>query len=140
MAQLGIGKALYGKVVSLAGRLPQIWIDPATSEAHRKALLRCLIDKVDIDRCDHDITVVRIIWRGGAVTSLDVKKRVNSVAKLTRGPASPEAGPCLKSKPSCRGTSRRTASADGLRINEVLSVSPCSDKAKRLSSDSIMPT
>ncbi len=85
VAQLGIGKALYGKVVSLAGRLPQIWIDPATSDVHRKALLRCLIDKVVLDRGDHDITVVRIVWRGGAVTSLDVKMRVNSVAKLTRG-------------------------------------------------------
>ncbi len=85
VAQLGIGKALYGKVVSLAGRLPQIWIDPATSDVHRKALLRCLIDKVVLDRGDHDITMVRIVWRGGAVTSLDVKMRVNSVAKLTRG-------------------------------------------------------
>ena len=85
VAQLGIGKALYGKVVSLAGRLPQIWIDPATSDVHRKALLRCLIDKVVLDRGNHDITVVRIVWRGGAVTSLDVKMRVNSVAKLTRG-------------------------------------------------------
>ena len=85
VAQLGIGKALYGKVVSLAGRLPQIWIDPDTSDAQRKALLRCLIDKVVLDRGDHDVTVVRIVWRGGAVTSLDVKMRVNSVAKLTRG-------------------------------------------------------
>ena len=28
---------------------------------------------------------VRIVWRGGAVTNLEVKMKVNSVAKLTRG-------------------------------------------------------
>lgn len=38
-ARLGIGKALEGKVINLAGRLPQIWDDPATSDARRKALL-----------------------------------------------------------------------------------------------------
>jgi DNA invertase Pin-like site-specific DNA recombinase len=84
-AQLGIGKTLQGKVISLAGRLPQIWDDPNTSDARRKALLRCLIDKVILDRGEHDVTSVRIVWRGGAVTSLDVKMRVNSVSKLARG-------------------------------------------------------
>jgi hypothetical protein len=76
---------LHGKVVSLAGRLPQIWTDPATTDAQRKALLRCLVDKVVLDRGEHDIALVRIVWRGGAVTDLEVKVKVNSVAKLTRG-------------------------------------------------------
>ena len=85
IAQMGLGKALHGKVVSLAGRLPQIWADPATTDAQRKALLRCLVDKVVLDRGDHDVALVRVVWRGGAVTSLEVKMKVNSVAKLTRG-------------------------------------------------------
>lgn len=85
VTHLGIGKALEGKVVSLAGRLPQIWADPTTSDARRKALLRCLIDKVVLDRGEHDVTSVRIVWRGEAVTSLEVKMRVNNIAKLTRG-------------------------------------------------------
>ena len=50
IAQIGMGKALQGKVISLAGRLPQIWVDPATKDAQRKALLRCLVDKVVLDR------------------------------------------------------------------------------------------
>lgn len=83
-AQLGIGKALEGKVINLAGRLPQIWDDPATSDARRKALLRCLIDKVILDRGEHDIAIVRIVWRGGAVTRLEVKMRVSSLSKLAR--------------------------------------------------------
>ena len=85
IGQMGVGKVLHGKVVHLAGRLPQIWEDPATTDAQRKALLRCLVDKVVLDRGEHDVAQVRIVWRGGAVTNLEVKVRVNSVLKLTRG-------------------------------------------------------
>ena len=85
VAQLGIDKTLQGKVISLAGRLPQIWADPTTTDARRKALLRCLVDKVVLDRGEHDVASVRIVWRGGAVTNLEVKRRVNAVGKLARG-------------------------------------------------------
>ena len=85
VVQMGIGKGLQGKVISLAGRLPQIWADPATTDAQRKALLRCLVDKVALDRGEHDVASVRIVWRGGAVTNLEVQRRVNAVAKLARG-------------------------------------------------------
>ena len=82
---MGMGKALQGKVVSLAGRLPQIWADPTTTDAQRKALLRCLIEKVVLDRGEHDVASVRVVWRGGAVTNLEVKMKVNAIAMLTRG-------------------------------------------------------
>ena len=85
VSQIGMGKVFYGKVVSLVGRLPHIWTNPVTTDAQRKALLRCLIDKVVLDRGEHDVAQVRIVWRGGAVSNLDVKLKVNSVAKLTRG-------------------------------------------------------
>ena len=85
IGQMGMGKLLQGKIISLAGRLPHIWTDPATTDAQRKALLRCLIDKVVLDRGEHDVSLVRIVWRGGAVSNVDVKMKVNSVAKLTRG-------------------------------------------------------
>ena len=82
IAHMGI---LHDKVVSLAGRLPQIWADPTTTDAQRKALLRCLIDKVVLDRGDHDVASARVVWLGGAVTNLEVKMKVNSIAMLTRG-------------------------------------------------------
>jgi hypothetical protein len=85
IAQMAMGKAMNSKVVSLAGRLPQIWADEATTDAQRKALLRCLVDKVVLERGEHDVALVRIAWRGGAVTDLEVKVKVNSVARLTRG-------------------------------------------------------
>ena len=49
-SKAAMGKALESKVVALAGRLPRIWADPATTDAHRKALLRCLVEKVVLDR------------------------------------------------------------------------------------------
>ena len=70
VAQMGIGKDLKSNVISLAGRLPQIWADPTSTDAQRKTLLRCLIDKVVLDRGEHDVASVRIVWRGGAVTIL----------------------------------------------------------------------
>ena len=85
VAQIGIDKTLQGKVISLAGRLPQIWAAPTTTDAQRKALLRCLIDKVVLDRGEHEVASVRIVWRGGAVTNLEVRRRVCSVRKLARG-------------------------------------------------------
>jgi DNA invertase Pin-like site-specific DNA recombinase len=85
VVQIGIDKALQGKVVSLTGRLPQIWADPTTTDAQRKALLRCLVDKVVLDRGEHDVASVRIVWRGGAATNLKVRRRVNAIGKLTRG-------------------------------------------------------
>jgi len=85
IAQMTVGKALNDKVVRLGGRLPEIWAAPGIADAQRKALLRCLVDKVILDRGEHDVSHVRIVWRGGAISELDVKMRVNAVANLTRG-------------------------------------------------------
>lgn len=72
-------------MVALAGRLPALWADPATGEAKRKALLRCLVEKVVLDRGTHDVAQVRVVWRGGAVSELAVPRPVTSIASLTRG-------------------------------------------------------
>jgi DNA invertase Pin-like site-specific DNA recombinase len=85
LSQRLIGKALSDKIVVLAPRLPQIWADPATTDAQRKALLRCLVEKVVLDRGERDVALVRIVWRGGAVSEIPVKMRVNAVANLTHG-------------------------------------------------------
>lgn len=85
IAQIAIGRDLGSKIVNLSGWLPQIWADDTTTDAQRKALLRCLVDKVVLDRGERDVALVRIVWRGGAVSELQVKMRVGSIAKLTRG-------------------------------------------------------
>jgi hypothetical protein len=90
VAQIGMSKDMHGKVISLAGRLPQIWADQATNDAQRKALLRRLVEKVVLDRGEHDVASGRIVWRGGAVTSLEVNRRVNAVAKTARVASFPQ--------------------------------------------------
>lgn len=89
LAQRMIGKPLGDKIVALAGRLPQIWADPATTDVQRKALLRCLVEKVVLDRGERDVARVRIVWRGGTTSDLSVRMRVNAVPKLTRGEEMP---------------------------------------------------
>ena len=84
-AQIGVGKALNDNVIRLSGRLPEIWADPTTTDAKRKALLRCLVEKVILDKGAHDVSKIRIVWRGGAVSEIETKMRVGSVARLTRG-------------------------------------------------------
>lgn len=81
----GLDRSLASKVVALTGRLPALWADPATGDAKRKALLRCLIEKVVLERGAHDVAQLRIVWRGGAVSELSVLRPVTGIASLTRG-------------------------------------------------------
>jgi hypothetical protein len=83
--QVTLGKALNDNVIRLSGRVPEIWADPSTTDAKRKVLLRCLVEKVILDRGEHDVALVRIIWRGGTVSEIRVKMRGNSVANRARG-------------------------------------------------------
>jgi len=79
-----IDPQLRAKVVSLGQRLPGLWADPKVSRAHRKALLRCLIDKVVLRRRARDQVAVRIVWRGGAVSEFEVTMPVNTLTSLSR--------------------------------------------------------
>ena len=50
----------------------------------KKALLRCLIDKVVIHRSAPDTIRMRLVWRGGDASALDVPVPVGSLAALSR--------------------------------------------------------
>jgi DNA invertase Pin-like site-specific DNA recombinase len=65
-------------------RLPQLWGTPVLSQPQRKALLRCLIDKVALHRVARSQVQVRIVWRGGETTTLRVPVKVKSLAALPR--------------------------------------------------------
>jgi hypothetical protein len=79
-----IAPRLKAKIITLGQTLPQIWADQALSREHRKALLRCLIDKVILRRNTRGQVLVRIVWRGGATTELNVAVAVNAVKALPR--------------------------------------------------------
>ena len=65
-------------------RLPEIWNDAILTTARKKALLRCLIDKVVIHRTAADTIHMRIVWRGGDASVFDVAVSVGSLSALSR--------------------------------------------------------
>jgi hypothetical protein len=71
-----------------AGRqLPELWSRADFfSQVQRKALLRCLIDKVVVQRSAPDTVQVRIVWRGGETTSAALPVTVAALARLSAAP------------------------------------------------------
>ena len=62
--------------------LPQLWHEGVIGQAHKKALLRALIDKVVIRRVARDRVQARIVWRGEETTTLSVPVHVGRWADL----------------------------------------------------------
>ena len=73
------------KFLALGPRLPALWEEPAMTRERRKALLRSLIDKVVLRRAATDCISARIVWRGGAVSDLEVAVAVSTYRVLPRG-------------------------------------------------------
>ncbi|MEM9091970.1 MAG: recombinase family protein [Cyanobacteria bacterium P01_F01_bin.53] len=63
-------------------KLPEIWSMDVLTQAQKKALLRCLIDKVVVHRVGRDTVHTRIIWKGGETTTADLPIPVGSWAEL----------------------------------------------------------
>src|SRR3954447_3564554 len=63
--------------------LPELWDQGRFTQAQKKALLRCLIDKVVIRRIAPDSVEARIVWRGGDTTTAEIPVTVNSLARLS---------------------------------------------------------
>jgi hypothetical protein len=72
---------------AIGQRLPELWSTAVLSPAQKKALLRCLIDKVVIHRAQRDQVHTRLIWKGGDTTTLAVPIPVGSLAELSNGAA-----------------------------------------------------
>jgi DNA invertase Pin-like site-specific DNA recombinase len=70
---------------ALGQKLPALWPTPVLSRTQKKALLRCLLEKVVIHRVGRDRVHLRIVWRGGAVTIEDIPITVGSLAELSSG-------------------------------------------------------
>ena len=70
--------------MTIGQKLPHIWDqEDVLSPAQKKALLRCLIDKVVIHRILPDQVHTRIVWRGGATTTLQVPITVGALTDLS---------------------------------------------------------
>jgi hypothetical protein len=67
---------------NIGQHLPQLWQQDRLTHAQKKALLRCLIDKVVIQKVGRDRVRTRIVWKGGETTTQEVLIPVGSVADL----------------------------------------------------------
>ncbi len=74
--------ALQAAFRAIGQKLPELWSRDVLSQAQRKALLRCLIDKVVIQRARRDQIHTRIIWRGGETTTFEVPVAVGALTDL----------------------------------------------------------
>ena len=83
-APVMISEELRVAFTNAGRRLPELWHTPSLTTARKKALLRCLIDKVVIHRVAPDTIHVRIVWRGGDASTFDVPVSVGSLAALSR--------------------------------------------------------
>src|SRR4029453_6045832 len=81
--KMSVPPELRAALSSLGQALPTLWRQNTLSRAQRKALLRCLIDKVVLDRQAPDSIGTRIVWRGGAVTELVIPCTVGRLADLS---------------------------------------------------------
>jgi DNA invertase Pin-like site-specific DNA recombinase len=68
---------------AIGKKLPELWQGETLTRVQKKALLRCLIDKVVIHRIVRDQVRTRIIWKGGDTTTVDLPIPVGSLAELT---------------------------------------------------------
>ncbi len=67
-------------------RLPELWEQRLFSSAQKKSLLRSLIDKVVVHRLggrQGDRIHLRVVWRGGAMTTVDLAVSVGRFADRT---------------------------------------------------------
>jgi hypothetical protein len=69
--------------LTIGQKLPEIWPQELLSQQQKKALLRCLIEKVILHRRQRDTVQTRIVWRGGDTTTLQVPIPVGSFADLS---------------------------------------------------------
>jgi hypothetical protein len=81
----GITDDLRSAFLDLGQRLPTIWQGSTLSTARKKAILRCLLDKVVVSRATRDVVRTRIVWRGGEATALDIPVTVGSMVDLSCG-------------------------------------------------------
>jgi DNA invertase Pin-like site-specific DNA recombinase len=74
---------LQAAFTAIGQRLPALWPQDVLSSAQKKALLRCLIDKVVIHRSQRDTVHTRIVWKGGDTTTITLPIPVGSWTELS---------------------------------------------------------
>jgi hypothetical protein len=74
---------LKAAFTAIGEKLPQIWEQDLLSREQKKALLRCLIEKVVLHRVARDCAQARIVWMGGETTTLRIPMSVRKLSELS---------------------------------------------------------
>jgi hypothetical protein len=82
-----LSPALQAAFRAIGAKLPALWPTDVLAQAQRKALLRCLIDQVVIQRARRDQIHTSMVWRGGETTTMEVPVAVGA---LTDRPTAPQ--------------------------------------------------
>lgn len=82
---LHVPKKLRESFTEFGEKLPKIWDTDLLQQNQRKALLRCLIDKVVLHRNKEkrEYISARLVWRGGASTEFNIRIPVNKYSTLS---------------------------------------------------------
>ena len=74
------------RIKALASDIPALWHSPATTNADRQAIVRCLIERVVIDaRPNSEATAVTIHWIGGFESRHEYARPVRTYDQLSHG-------------------------------------------------------
>jgi len=79
---LALGEELERAFKAIGQHLPALWHQGLLSQEQKKALLRCLIEKVVMQRPSPETVQARIVWRGGQTTTLSIPVPVGSLKDL----------------------------------------------------------
>jgi DNA invertase Pin-like site-specific DNA recombinase len=71
------------RIAALASDIPALWNAPATTNADRKQILRCLVERVVVHvRCDSEYVDATIHWAGGFQSQHEIVRAVGTYAQL----------------------------------------------------------
>ena len=80
---LAIPADLLDQLKDVGTHLPELWQQKFLNTSQKKALLRTLIDKVILQRVATDKVRVRVVWRGGQTTTIEMRVPVCGFARLS---------------------------------------------------------
>jgi hypothetical protein len=80
---LRVTDAERARIATLASDIPAIWKTAGTSNADRKQIVRCLVERVVVHvRCDSEFVDVTIHWAGGYQSQHEIVRPVATYAQL----------------------------------------------------------
>jgi DNA invertase Pin-like site-specific DNA recombinase len=129
---IALSRDLRAAFASLEQSLPTLWSKDTLRRAQRKALLRCLIEKVVVHREGRDAVRTRIVWRGGAVTEMDIAVTVGALRDLTNYTTMEHRLLELEARGDSDDEIARTLTAEGFRSPLRDRVLPSTVRAIRL--------